>query len=540
MTSLSRSICWVAKTIAASCVSGKPGWATTDEMSDFYFGVFAGLWFNRAMNQPAAGFSFQQAARNALLREGFKPDFPAPVLAQVNSLPEAPPSPSSRDLRGLLWSSIDNPDSRDLDQVEWAERLPNGDIRVLVGIADVDSVVKTGSPADLHARDNATSVYTGGPVFSMLPERLSTDLTSLRQDEDRAALIMEFVVDGNGEVHCADVGAATLRNRARLNYDQAGQWLDSQSGAPCGGAVPPGLCDQLRLQKEASQRLKRFRREHGALTLGDVESVPIVVDNQVRSFAILQENSARDIIESFMIAANVAMARFLRGRQWPCLRRVVRTPKRWDRIQQIAAQLGSKLPAEPDPKALSAFLEQRRQVDAAHFPELSLAVLKSLGPGVYVVEQPGTEHEGHFGLALNDYTHSTAPNRRYADLVTQRLLKASLSASAVPLTESELTGLADHCTDRESAARKVERFMKKVAAAALLASQIGRVFEAIVTGASEKGTYARLLSVPAEGRIVRGERGLDVGGQVRVRLIGVNPERGFIDFETVPSAKSAP
>jgi exoribonuclease-2 len=342
---------------------------------------------------------------------------------------------------------------------------------------------------------------------------------------------MEFVLDGGGEVHCADVGRATLRNHARLNYDQAGQWLDSQSGAPCDGAVPAGLCDQLRLQKEASQRLKRFRRDHGALTLGGVESVPIVTDNQMQRFAFLQENSARDIIESFMIAANESMARFLRGRNWPCLRRVVRTPKRWDRIQQIAAQLGFQLPAEPDPKALGQFLDQRRQADAVHFPELSLAVLKSLGPGVYVVEAPGTEHEGHFGLALNDYTHSTAPNRRYADLVMQRLLKASLGAGAVPLTPAELSALADHCTDRESAARKVERFMKKVAAAALLTPQIGRPFDAIVTGAADKGTYARLLSVPAEGRIVRGERGLDVGEQIRVRLIGVNAERGFIDFE---------
>ena len=468
-----------------------------------------------------------------MLREGFKPDFPASVLAQVKALPESPPAASGRDLRGLLWSSIDNPDSRDLDQVEWAERLPNGDIRVLVGIADVDAVVRTGTAADLHAQDNATSVYTGGPVFSMLPERLSTDLTSLCQDEDRAALIMEFVLDGGGEVQCADVGTASLRNHARLNYDQAGQWLDSPSGAPCDGAVPAGLCDQLRLQKEASQRLKRFRREHGALTLGGVESVPIVVDNQVQRFAILQENSARDIIESFMIAANESMARFLRGRNSPCLRRVVRTPKRWDRIQQIAGQLGFQLPAAPDPKALGEFLEQRRQADAVHFPELSLAVLKSLGPGVYVVEAPGTEHEGHFGLALNDYTHSTAPNRRYADLVMQRLLKASLSAGAVPLTQTELSALADHCTDRESAARKVERFMKKVAAAALLTPQIGRPFDAIVTGASDKGTYARLLSVPAEGRIVRGERGLDLGEQIRVRLIGVNAERGFIDFERI-------
>ena len=246
-------------------------------------------------------------------------------------MPDKPrPAPSRRDLRGLLWSSIDNPDSRDLDQVEWAERLPNGNIRVLVGIADVDSVVQTGSPADLFARDNATSVYTGGPVFSMLPERLSTHLTSLLPDEDRAALIMEFVLDGNGEVNCTDVRTATLRNKAKLNYDQVGGWLEGQSGAPCAGAVPAGLCEQLKLQQEASQRLKRFRREHGALTLGDVESVPIVVDDQVRELAIMRENPARDIIESFMIAANVSMARFLRGRNSPCLRRVVRHPKRWE------------------------------------------------------------------------------------------------------------------------------------------------------------------------------------------------------------------
>jgi exoribonuclease-2 len=485
------------------------------------------------MNQQPAGFSFQQAARNAMLRAGFKPDFPAPVLAQVNGLPDSPPVPSRCDLRDLLWSSIDNPDSRDLDQVEWAERLPNGDIRVLVGIADVDSLVKTGSPADLFARDNATSVYTGGPVFSMLPERLSTNLTSLVPDGDRAALIMEYVLDGDGDVHGADVRAATLRNKAKLNYDQVGRWLAGQSAAPCDGPVPAGLCEQLKLQEEASRRLEHFRLEHGALTLDRVESVPIVVDDQVRQLAILQDNAARDIIESFMIAANVSMARYLRDRNSPCLRRVVRTPKRWDRIQQIAGQLGFKLPAQPDPKALGQFLEQQRVVDGLHFPELSLAVLKALGPGVYVVEQPGTEHEGHFGLALNDYSHSTAPNRRYADLAMQRLLKASLGGSPVPFSEMQLSTLADHCTDRESAARKVERFMKKVAAAAFLASQIGRMFDAIVTGAADKGTYARLLSVPAEGRIVRGEHGLDLGDRVRLRLISVNAERGFIDFERV-------
>jgi exoribonuclease-2 len=293
------------------------------------------------------------------------------------------------------------------------------------------------------------------------------------------------------------------------------------------------LGEQLRLQQEASQRLKRFRMERGALTLGGVESVPIVVDNQVRRFADLEENAARDIIESFMIAANVAMAQYLRGRNSPCLRRVVRTPKRWDRIQQIAAQWGCKLPAEPDPRPLGEFLAARQKADPTHFPELSLAVLKAMGPGEYIVEHPGTEQVGHFGLALNDYTHSTAPNRRYADLVVQRLLKAGIRGGPAPYTEADLSGLAAHCTDRESAARKVERFMMKVAAAAMLGSQIGSRFDAIVTGASPKGTYARLLGVPAEGRIIRGERGLDLGDNVRVRLVGVNAALGFIDLERV-------
>jgi exoribonuclease-2 len=486
------------------------------------------------MSQSTNGFSFQQAARSAMTREGFRPDFPPPVLAEVKAFSSAPPTAGGADMRGLLWSSIDNTESRDLDQVEWAERLANGTIRVRVGVADVDAVVKPGSATDLDAKENATSVYTGGPVFSMLPERLSTDLTSLRQDQDRAAIIMEFVVGIDGQVVCADVAAATLRNHAKLNYDQVGKWLDTNTGAPsCELNAPAGLCEQLRLQQEAGQRLKRFRMENGALTLGGVESVPIVVENQVQDFAILAENSARDIIESFMIAANVAMAQFLRGRNSPCLRRVVRTLKRWDRIQEIAGQYGVKLPAAPDPRPLGEFLAARQKADPTHFPELSLAVLKAMGPGEYIVEHPGTEQVGHFGLALNDYTHSTAPNRRYADLVVQRLLKASLSGAPAPYTEAELAALAAHCTDREAAARKVERFMMKVAAAAMLGPQIGHQFDAIVTGASPKGTYVRLLSVPAEGRIVRNERGLDVGDKVRVRLTGVNANLGFIDFERV-------
>jgi VacB/RNase II family 3'-5' exoribonuclease len=486
------------------------------------------------MSNPSNNFNFAQAARAEVLREGFQPDFPPAVLAEVKNFTTAAPPAAARDLRSLLWSSIDNVDSRDLDQVEWAEHLPNDSIRVFVGIADVDAVVHPGSATDEHARHNATSVYPGGPVFPMLPERLSTDLTSLRQDEDRAAVIMEFVVAPDGEVTCADVFAATLRNHAKLNYDEVGKWLDTQAGAPsCEIATPPGLCDQLHVQQEAAKRLKRFRLENGALTLGGVESVPLIADNQVQQFAILQENSARDIIESFMIAANVAMARHLRAKKFPCLRRVVRTPKRWDRIVEIAAQYGIKLPAQPDPRPLGEFLSARQKTDPARFPELSLAVLKAMGPGEYIVEHPGTEQVGHFGLALNDYTHSTAPNRRYADLVVQRLLKASLSGTAQPYSEGELSTIAAQCTDREAAARKVERFMHKVAAAAMLAPQIGQQFDAIVTGATAKGTFVRLLTVPAEGRIIRGEKGLDVGDKLRVRLTGVNPNLGFIDFERV-------
>jgi VacB/RNase II family 3'-5' exoribonuclease len=462
--------------------------------------------------------------------EGFAPDFPAQVTAEVQSMSAAPAIQSCRDLRTLLWSSIDNVESRDLDQVEWAERLPNDDIRVLVAIADVDSIVKKASATDAHAQLNATSVYTGGPVFPMLPERLSTDLTSLCQDKDRPAIIMEFIVAKEGKVTCSEVCTDIVRNQARLNYDQVGKWLGNQANSPSECAADPALCQQLRLQEEASQRLKHFRDEQGALAFGGVESVPIIVDNAVKSMAIVRANPARDIIENFMIAANVAMAGFLRNRNALCIRRVVRTPKRWDRIQAIAAQFGARLPAQPDPRPLGEFLAQRKQADPDGFPELSLAILKSLGPGEYIVEHPGAEHQGHFGLAVEDYTHSTAPNRRYADLLMQRLLKAVVAGDASPFAEAELSQLATHCTERESAARHVERFMKKVAAALMLQSQIGHSFDAIVTGVAPKGTFARLLKVPAEGRVMRGERGLDIGQRIRVRLASVDPEHGFIDF----------
>jgi exoribonuclease-2 len=480
------------------------------------------------LTTPHSGkFDFNRIARDEVIREGFQPEIPPNVTSEVATMQAAPiqnVDAAGSDLRSLLWSSIDNMDSRDLDQVEWAEK-----IRVLVGIADVDAVVTSRSVTDAHARVNATSVYTGGPVFPMLPEPLSTDLTSLSLNADRKAIIMEFVVSDSGEVVCADVRGAVLRNKAKLNYEQVAKCLKSPS--PSG--LPADLLQQLTLQQEASQRLKAFRKENGALEFDSREAVPIVVNDTIHGFDVTQQTPAREIIENFMVAANVAMARFLRAKSSPAVRRIVRTPKRWDRIQAIAAEHGTKLPNTPDSKSLSDFLAARKEADPDRFPELSLAVLKSLGPGEYVAEHPGTEHEGHFGLAVADYTHSTAPNRRYADLVMQRLLKAAIRHAPCPYSESELSEIAVHCTERETASRHVERFMKKVAAAVMLAPKVGETFDAVVTGVSSKGTFARLLKVPAEGRIIRGDKGLDVGQKIRARLIGTDPQRGFIDFQAV-------
>ena len=467
-----------------------------------------------------------------MIHERFQPDFPAQVCSDAQALRAATDlSEGICDLRSLLWSSIDNNDSRDLDQIEWAERKPDGSIRVLVAIADVDAVVTSKSAIDVHARANATSVYPGGPVFPMLPERLSTDLTSLKPDADRRAIVMEYVVGNDGKVICADVCRGLVRNHAQLNYNQVGSWLESPNPAALSPFKLAGLSEQLLLQNEASKRLKTYRKQHGALVFGSVESVPSIVNDVVHGFDLVKDNAARDLIESFMVAANVAMAEFLRKSNCLCLRRVVRTPKRWDRIQALAAPLGVKLPDAPDARALSDFLAQRRLADPDHFPDLSLAVVKSLGPAEYEVEHPGAEHEGHFALAVDDYSHATAPNRRYADLTMQRLLKACMAGAPAPFSERELSDLATHCTERETASRHVERFMKKVAAAVMLAPQVGKVFDAIVTGVSPKGTFARLLTVPAEGRMVRGERGLDIGDRIRVRLAGADAGKGFIDLE---------
>jgi exoribonuclease-2 len=465
-----------------------------------------------------------------MLDAGFHPDFPPEVIREVQLLKPAPPNSLARDLRSLPWSSIDNDSSRDLDQVEYVERLQDGTLRLLVGIADVDASVAKGSATDRQAGIESTSVYTGIITYPMLPAELSTGLTSLLDAQDRLAIVIELHILASGEVNYRDVYPAWLRNVAKLTYSATGAWLEGRGPMPQPVAAVPELEAQLRLQQETSEKLRGIRKQHGALTFGSVEATPVVENGEVKDLTVSRHNVAEDLIESFMVAANVGMAQHLKAKSALSLRRIVRTPKRWDRIQAIAARLGVKLPDAPDPRALSEFLDARKAADPEHFPDLSLSVVKLLGPGEYVVESPGSEHEGHFGLAVQDYTHSTAPNRRYADLVTQRLLKAVAGGASGPYPETDLSAIAAHCTEREDAARKVERLMRKVAAACLLSRRIGEVFDAIITGASPKGTYARLLKFPAEGRIVRGEQGVDVGDKIRARLVSVDIAKGFIDF----------
>lgn len=469
-----------------------------------------------------------------MVDEGFAVEMNGAVRSELQSIVahSSPPlNPSIRDLRHLLWSSIDDAKTRDLDQVEYAEPLSDGDTRVLIGIADVDAFVAKGSAIDQHAGVNSTSVYTGIKTFPMLPEELSTGLTSLLPDQDRLVVVTEITVDQDGAVKERNVYQALVRNQAKLSYTEVGDWLDGKAKIPAAVKDKLGLEEQVRLQHETANRLGEFRRQNGALELGTIQTTPRVDERgKVIELVVIEPNAARELISNFMVAANVAMAQFLETQGGPSLRRVVRTPEHWDRIVEIAAELGEELPAKPDSRALADFLERRRKADPVHFPDLSLAVVKALGPGEYAVQLPGEEGEGHFGLAVTDYTHSTAPNRRYADLVVQRLVKAALKDVPATYTSDEIKLIAEHCTDREDAARKVERKIRKVAAALLLRDQIGREFEAIVTGVTPKGVFARTCEPPVDGRVVRGEEELGVGDKIRVRLDDVDPKRGFIDF----------
>ena len=473
-------------------------------------------------------------ARETMIEAGFVADFEPAVLKEVEALSKREPAASpadARDLRALVWSSIDNTTSRDLDQVEYAEALSGDDTRLLIGVADVDAYVSKDSAIDKHAATNGTSVYTGVRVFPMLPEELSTDLTSLNPDEDRLALVTELVVAHDGVVKKADIYRAVVRNHKKLVYEPIGAWLDGKTRVPDEVESLPGLEAQLRLQAESAKDFRELRKEHGALELGTIQAAPIVDEHgRVTDLAAVEQNAARDLIANFMIAANIAMAQFLEAKGKPMLRRVVRIPKNWDRIMELAEEVGEHLPDMPDSRALAEFLTRQKVADPDHFPDLSLSVVKSLGPGEYAVQLPGALPEGHFGLAVQDYTHSTAPNRRFADLVTQRSVKATLAGKNLPYTVDELRKIAEHCTVRDSAARKVERKMRKVAAAVLLRDKVGEEFKAIVTGVTPKGTFARVLAPPVDGRVMRGERGMRVGDKVRVRLVDTDPKRGFIDF----------
>lgn len=466
------------------------------------------------------------------MAEGFEPDFPPEVERQVAALAaRAAPAIEGgvRDLRQLPWSSIDNDSSRDLDQIEAAERMEGG-IRILVGIADVDADVEAGSPIDQHAAKETTSVYTGIRTFPMLPERLSTDLTSLNEGADRRAVVVEFLASADGAISAPAIYRALVRNRAQLTYNAVGPWLEGTARAPEKLAASADLSAQLKMQDEAAQALRAQRHRLGALNFDRPEMQPILAGDKVQGIAAERQNRAGALIEDFMVAANEVMARTLTDAGVSSIRRVVKSPERWPRIVELAAQHGERLPAEPDAVALSAFLQKRKAADPDHFADLSLAVIKLMGPGEYVLARPGEDAPGHFALAAHDYTHSTAPNRRFADLVTQRLIRAVLAKQPAPYSDDALAAIASNCTLKEDAARKVERAMHKRIAAVALAGRVGESFPGVVTGVTPKGVYVRVFDPPVEGRLMRGEQGVDVGDRVRVTLLATDPQRGFIDF----------
>ncbi len=473
-----------------------------------------------------------EIARRAMQEKGLDPDFPAAALMQLDGIhdPAREKDPAIRDLRDLQWASIDNDDSRDLDQLSVAEERPGGAVKVLIAIADVDAVVRKGTPLDARAAQNTTSVYTAGGVFPMLPEKLSTDLTSLNQDVDRLSIVIEYVVNADGTLGDSNVFRALVRNKAKLAYDAVDAWRDGSGPMPPAMAAVPGIDAQMRLQEDVSQRLRSLRYAQGALDLQTIEARAVFEGEEIRDLTVDEQNQPRQLIEDFMIAANGVTARYLEEAGFAALRRIVRSPERWQRIVSVAAEHGFSLPDEPDSKALEGFLAARKNADPLRFPDLSLVIVKLMGAGEYVVELPGKEPVGHFGLAVRDYTHSTAPNRRYPDVITQRLLKAALAQRPTPYSIPELGGLAAHCTEQEDAANKVERLVRKAAAALLLETRIGERFDGVVTGASEKGTWARIIRPPVEGKIVRGYEGLEVGDKVRVKLVATNVEMGFIDF----------
>jgi len=484
-------------------------------------------------SSQTAQFDLVAAAHASMTEHGFHPEFPAGAdtqLAAIQAHPELPAAAGAQDLRGLLWSSIDNDTSKDLDQIEWAEQLADGRIRVLVGVADVDVRVTQGTVLDDHAKSETTSVYTGVKVFPMLPAELSEGITSLNENEDRVAIVVEFCVDQAGTVSDGKAYRALVRNRAQLAYNTVGAWLAAAGSAPPKVGANADLAAQLKLQDAAAQRMEGGRFQHGALDLETVETRPVMRADKAVGIVSLDKNRATSLIEEFMVAANGVVARMFESAGAASIRRIVRTPKRWDRMVEVAQGLGTTLPAEPDSKALNDFLLAQKQKDPDHFADLSLTVIKLMGPGEYVLVKPNEPSPGHFGLAVQDYTHSTAPNRRFPDMVTQRLLKALFAKAAQPYSVDDLNAIATHCTLMEDNARKVERDMEKRIAAVVLKPRIGQSFPAIVTGVNKYGTFVRTLDPHVDGMVVQGGKGLDVGDKVTAKLVSTDPQRGFIDF----------
>ena len=478
----------------------------------------------------------QDIAKRAMLQRGLRPEFSRECISELERI-KAPTEPDSaanaRDLSHMLWASIDNDDSEDLDQLTVAEALPEGKTRILVAIADVDSLVKKNSAIDRDAQANTTSIYTAARIFPMLPLKLSTDYTSLNLNQDRLAVVVDMTLDPEGRLLDSDVYRAAVRNHAKLAYNSLAAWLEGEAEIPAAAAAVEGLAENILLQDKAAQMMKSLRHQEGALSLETIEAKAVFQEDLISDLVVEETNRAKQIIEDFMIAANGVTVRFLGARGIPSLRRVVRVPRRWDRIVEIAAAHAFRLPKSPSPRKLEIFLTMMKKADPLRFPDLSLAVIKLLGNGEYVAENPGEEAPGHFGLAVKDYAHSTAPNRRYPDLITQRLLKAAIEGRPVPYSQDELERLADSCTRKEDTAVKVERQVGKSAAALLLESRIGERFPAMVTGAAEKGTWVRLLDVPVEGMLKSGSKGVDVGDEIEVELVSVDVEQGFIDFKRV-------
>ncbi len=458
-----------------------------------------------------------QLADIAMSERGFIPEIPNRVLeeaAHLSPLYKSTPS----DMRGFLWISIDNDDSLDLDQLTYAEGA-----RLFVAIADVDAFVKKGSLTDGYAGHNTTSVYTPAKVYPMLPTTLCYDRTSLKEGEAKEAVVIEMEVGSEGAYTLKKISLAQVVNHAKLSYSKVAAFLE-------GEACPPPLAEQLTLQHALARKIRSYRFRKGALTFAVPEAEAVLEGGKVVSLRERMHTKAHMLIENFMIAANALMTHFFDEQKLPLLRRVVKEPKRWGRIVEIARDLGKDLPAKPDAKALQAFLQEQHRLSPDRFPDLSLAIIKLIGRGEYALGLPGRPITGHFDLGLSDYAHATAPNRRYPDLIMQRLLKSSLQGQKSPYTPDELALIARRCTEKEDDASKVERRMRKSAIALMLSSKIGSVYPAMVTGSTEKGVWVRLTSSPIEGRLSEGFQGCDVGDRLTVRLIHVDPQRGHIDF----------